>query len=154
MMDSIQNYRYLRISPPEDWLNLTMADIYILYDLLDPQLLGKHQELQSSHNIMLQKLNTQMSGCGQCIRFTRASEPQMQLPVPPDSNIQKFEEALQEWSVSIPILNQDESVAEPHEPLVERSPLQSILNKLEEGAMEALDNSRTRRLYRPKVKTV
>ena len=102
MMDSIQNYIYLRSSPPEDWLNLTMANVHFVYAPLDPQLLGKYWELHSSHNITLQKLNTQMTGCGQCMRVTRASEPQRQLPVPPDSNIQEFKEAPQERSYRSP----------------------------------------------------
>jgi hypothetical protein len=151
MMDSIQNYTYLRSSPPDDWLNLTMSDVFEVYDPLDAQLLGRHRELQSSRNITLQKLNTEMSGCGRCMRATRASEPQRQPPVPPDSNNQEFDEAPRERSVSIPVPIQDESLAEPCEPLAERYPPRSILNEREGQALEALDNSRTRRLHRPKV---
>ena len=35
IMDSIQNYTYLRSSPPEDWMNLTMSDIQYPYAPLD-----------------------------------------------------------------------------------------------------------------------
>jgi hypothetical protein len=141
MMDSIQNYTYLRSSPPDDWLNLAMGEAPILYSPLDPPLLGKYKELQSSRNITLQQLNMHMSGCGQCMRATRASEPWQRPPVPSDSNIQEFEEAPQERSVVVPILNLDESVVESNEPLAERSHLQSILKELEEGVAEALDHS-------------
>ena len=128
IMDSIQNYTYLRSSPPEDWLNLTMGDVHVAYAPLDPQVLGKNRELQSSRNVTLQRLNTQMSGCAQCIKVTRASEPQR--PPPP---VQL--ETARERSVSNPILSGEE----PSGP------------DLEEGVAEALDNSRTKRLHIPKV---
>ena len=93
MMDLIQNYTYLRSSPPEDWLTLSMGEEHAAYGPLDAQLLGKHRELQSSRNITLQKLNAQMSGCGQCMRATRASEPPRRPPAVPESNVQEPEEA-------------------------------------------------------------
>jgi hypothetical protein len=151
VMDSVQNYTYLRSSPPEDWLNLSMSDRHAVYDLLNPQLLGKYRELQSNRNITLQRLNTHMTGCVQCMRVTRARAPQREAPVPPDSNIREVEEAPRERSVSIPGLNLDESAADPSAPLAELSPVHRILNELDEEAAEAVDTSRTRRLHIPKV---
>ena len=150
MMDSVQNYTYLRSSPPQDWLNLTMSDLHVVYRVLDPPHLRKYQELQSSRNVTLQQLNTHMSGCVQCMRITRASEPRRRPPVPPDSNFQDVEEAPRD-RLSIPGLIQDERGVEPHELLVEQSRSQRILDELEQGAAEALENSRTRRLHIPKV---
>ena len=152
IMDSIQNYTYLRSSPPEDWMNLTMSDVQYPYVPLDPQLLGKYRELQSSHNITLERLNTEMSGCGRCMRVTRGSEPMITPPPPTHSTVQQVEEGPRERSNSIHISVLDES-AEGHQ-----SALLSILDEMDiaqaaavAAEAEELDHSRTKRLHRPKV---